>query len=94
MPCSTGAAFPVQVTVDGLKGGHSGVNIHECRGNANQLLTRSLRALLGTVEGARVASMQGGDKRCGSRRIRDPLLYCVLYLNLWEQPCLTCYVEG
>eukprot|EP00208_Stichococcus_sp_RCC1054_P000030 CAMPEP_0206143220 /NCGR_PEP_ID=MMETSP1473-20131121/19682_1 /ASSEMBLY_ACC=CAM_ASM_001109 /TAXON_ID=1461547 /ORGANISM="Stichococcus sp, Strain RCC1054" /LENGTH=503 /DNA_ID=CAMNT_0053538521 /DNA_START=190 /DNA_END=1701 /DNA_ORIENTATION=- len=56
-------AVELQVTVDGLKGGHSGVNIHECRGNANQLLTRSLRALLGTVEGARVASMQGGDKR-------------------------------
>ena len=61
------------MTVDGLKGGHSGVNIHECRANANQLLTRLLRKLLVAVQDVCIASLQGGDKRC-ARSQSAPLL--------------------
>ena len=33
----------VKVTVKGLRGGHSGLEIHEGRGNANKLLVRLVR---------------------------------------------------
>ena len=33
----------VRVTLQGLKGGHSGLEIHEGRGNANKLMVRSVR---------------------------------------------------
>lgn len=53
------AALEVRVT--GLKGGHSGVEIHTQRGNAIKLLTRVLRQV--EPLGARVARMEGGSKR-------------------------------
>ncbi len=51
----------VRVRTSGLRGGHSGVNIHEGRGNAIKLLTRFLRD---QSDGAslRIASMEGGNK--------------------------------
>ena len=54
-------AVPMLVKVGGLKGGHSGLEIHQGRGNALKILARALRALAGV--GARVASMEGGNKR-------------------------------
>jgi dipeptidase D len=47
------------VTVKGLKGGHSGLEINAGRGNALKILTRVLLAL----GGARVARIEGGNKR-------------------------------
>ena len=46
----------------GLRGGHSGMNIHENRGNAIQLLARILRRAQreGLID--RVAAIDGGDK--------------------------------
>ncbi len=49
------------VTVKGLKGGHSGLEIHTGRGNALKIMTRVLIGL-GTF-GARVARVEGGNKR-------------------------------
>jgi len=49
------------VAVSGLKGGHSGMEIHQGRGNAIKTLNRAL--LLLDALGARVASIQGGSKR-------------------------------
>ena len=49
------------VTVKGLKGGHSGLEIHTGRGNALKMITRVLLALQGM--GARVARVEGGNKR-------------------------------
>jgi len=51
----------VAITVRGLRGGHSGINIHEGRGNA-------IRALVGVVSslgasGARLAALDGGTAR-------------------------------
>ena len=49
------------ITVDGLKGGHSGVEINQGRGNASMLLGRVLRALE-KMTALRIASVQGGQK--------------------------------
>jgi dipeptidase D len=49
------------VTVKGLKGGHSGLEIHTGRGNALKIVTRVLLGLAGL--GARVARIEGGNKR-------------------------------
>lgn len=50
----------VQVSVAGLKGGHSGLEIDKGRGNALKLLARVLVALEET--GARLARLDGGNK--------------------------------
>lgn len=49
------------VTVKGLKGGHSGLEIHTGRGNALKIMTRVLLGLASL--GARVARIDGGNKR-------------------------------
>ncbi len=49
------------ITVRGLKGGHSGLEIHTGRANALKLLTRVLLGL--AAQGVRVAKVEGGNKR-------------------------------
>jgi dipeptidase D len=49
------------VTVSGLRGGHSGLEIDKGRGNAIRILNRVLLRLYGL--GARLSSMDGGNKR-------------------------------
>jgi dipeptidase D len=51
----------LRVTVKGLKGGHSGLEIHTGRGNALKMITRVLLAL--QAMGARVSRVEGGNKR-------------------------------
>lgn len=51
-----------RLSVKGLRGGHSGVDIHKERGNANKLLIRLIRELEGELA-LRVASFQGGSAR-------------------------------
>lgn len=53
-------AFKISLT--GLKGGHSGVQIHLGRANANKLMNRFLKDVVSNYE-ARVASIQGGSLR-------------------------------
>nr|WP_298411956.1 aminoacyl-histidine dipeptidase [uncultured Halomonas sp.] len=50
-----------QLSLTGLVGGHSGIDIHKGRGNANRLLVRALRAL--EPYGARLIDYQGGTLR-------------------------------
>ena len=50
------------LTLAGLRGGHSGVDIHEERGNAIKLLVRVLRGLERTVP-LRLANLTGGTAR-------------------------------
>ena len=50
-----------QLAVEGLKGGHSGVDIHEDRGNAIVFLCRVIDAMQRNID-ARVVTLQGGDK--------------------------------
>lgn len=50
------------VSVAGLKGGHSGVDIHLQRGNAIRVLARALRSAADAT-GARIATISGGNAR-------------------------------
>lgn len=50
----------VRVTLKGLRGGHSGLEINEGRANAHKLMVRFVREAIETCE-ARLASWQGGD---------------------------------
>lgn len=50
-----------RLSLTGLVGGHSGIDIHKGRGNANRLLVRVLRAL--EPYGARLIDYQGGTLR-------------------------------
>ena len=52
----------VRVTLKGLKGGHSGLEIHEGRGNANKLMVRFVREAIEECE-ARLAVWHGGNMR-------------------------------
>ncbi|MDR1746480.1 MAG: aminoacyl-histidine dipeptidase [Tannerella sp.] len=52
----------VKITLDGLKGGHSGVDIHLGRANAHKLLFRFLKEAIRDY-GARVACIEGGTAR-------------------------------
>lgn len=54
-------AVALEVTVSGLRGGHSGLNIHENRGNAHKILARILMGWL-AKEPVRVDSFEGGNK--------------------------------
>ena len=48
-----------KIALTGLRGGHSGVDIHEGRANAIQLLARILRKLIRS--GVSICSIEGGD---------------------------------
>ena len=50
----------LQIKVQGLRGGHSGLEIDKGRGNALKILARTLTLL--TRNGARLAVIQGGNK--------------------------------
>ena len=52
----------VRVTLKGLRGGHSGLEIHEGRGNANKLMVQVVREAIEECE-ARLASWHGGNMR-------------------------------
>ncbi|MCX7829866.1 MAG: aminoacyl-histidine dipeptidase [Acidobacteria bacterium] len=54
---------PYQIKVTGLRGGHSGSDIHEGRGNANQILVRVLRTLQNKGIDYSIVSIKGGSKR-------------------------------
>ena len=51
-----------EISLTGLKGGHSGVDIHLQRANANKLIVRFLKDAVSSYE-ARLASIDGGSLR-------------------------------
>jgi dipeptidase D len=55
------AAAALELKVGGLRGGHSGLEIHGGRGNAIKIITRVLEHLSGF--GARLVRIDGGNKR-------------------------------
>jgi len=61
------------LTVSGLKGGHSGLEIHTGRGNAIKILNRALLAL--DALGARLSSIQGGNKRNAIPREAEAIVF-------------------
>lgn len=52
----------IKISLTGLKGGHSGVDIHLQRANANKLMFRFLKDAVSNYE-ARLASIEGGSLR-------------------------------
>ncbi len=57
---TSGLSF-CRITVKGLRGGHSGINIHENRGNAGKLLARTI--LDAEIPEARLVDGKGGSLR-------------------------------
>ena len=55
-------ARPMKIMVKGLAGGHSGGDIHLCRGNANRIMGRIL-AMLYDATPFNLVSVSGGNKR-------------------------------
>jgi len=53
---------PVKIMLAGLKGGHSGIDIHLGRANANKLMFRFLKDVIRNF-GARLAFIEGGSMR-------------------------------
>ncbi len=51
-----------KISLKGLKGGHSGIQIHMGRANANKLMNRFLKEVVSNYE-ARIASIKGGSLR-------------------------------
>jgi dipeptidase D len=61
-PCTCKEAIVTKVSLTGLKGGHSGVDIHLGRANANKLLFRFLKDAMQN-HNIRLVSAQGGTLR-------------------------------
>jgi len=59
---TTADCAAVKVTIKGLRGGHSGLEIHEGRGNANKMMARFVRDAIETAD-ARLVSWHGGNMR-------------------------------
>ncbi|KAL4521319.1 hypothetical protein Ndes2437B_g08090 [Nannochloris sp. 'desiccata'] len=57
------AAMAMEISFIGLKGGHSGVDIHEDRGNAVRMAAVAVEKALVAAPNARLVSINGGDKR-------------------------------
>jgi dipeptidase D len=64
----------LRLSVKGLRGGHSGVNIHQDRGNANKLLARLLLSASEQVS-LRLAQLEGGTLRNAIPREASALLW-------------------
>ncbi len=63
-----------KLAVSGLRGGHSGLNIHENRGNALKLLTRILQAATSSGIEFEIADLLGGSKHNAIPREAEALL--------------------
>ncbi len=63
----------IELTVTGLRGGHSGLDIHLGRGNALKLLARTIAALSNSFD-IGVAGMEGGSKRNAIPREAEAIL--------------------
>lgn len=64
----------LRIVVDGLRGGHSGVDIHLQRGNAIKLLLRVLQTLAAAGVDYRVATLEGGTARNALAREAQALI--------------------
>ncbi len=65
----------LQVVVSGLKGGHSGVDIHLQRGNAIRILSRALSVAAEVAE-LRIAHLAGGNARNAIPREARATIWC------------------
>lgn len=63
----------IRVIVGGLKGGHSGIDIHKHRGNANRILGRTL-ARICQISSCRLVFLRGGSRHNAIARDAEALL--------------------
>ena len=77
-----------RITLKGLRGGHSGLEINEGRANANKLLVRFVREAVASYE-ARLASWEGGNMRNAIPREA----HAVLVFNLEDMDGLEDYMK-
>ncbi|WP_444925460.1 aminoacyl-histidine dipeptidase [Microbulbifer sp. TRSA002] len=67
LPYTPEAVLPgaeaVKLSVRGLRGGHSGLDIDKGRGNANKITNRIIHAVLAQVPELRIANLDGGSLR-------------------------------
>lgn len=63
----------LKIVVTGLRGGHSGMEINEGRGNANKIMARLLLPLIRDFKG-RLASFDGGNMRNAIPREADAVI--------------------
>lgn len=63
----------VKVTISGLKGGHSGLEINQSRANANKLMARLVRQAI-QDDDARLATWKGGNMRNAIPRTAEVVL--------------------
>lgn len=73
------------LVVGGLKGGHSGIDIHKHRGNANRILARTLAQINRTAP-LRIISIEGGSRKNAIPRDATALI--------WTEASLSAEVEG
>ncbi len=66
-------SFAFKITVKGLQGGHSGMDIHKYFGNANKMMNRILYAL---KEVALVSEIDGGSLRNAIPRESNAIIIC------------------
>lgn len=66
--------LPVRISVRGLRGGHSGVDIHENRGNALKFLVRTLAAVRQSGVEFGIVSIAGGSKHNAIPREADAVV--------------------
>jgi dipeptidase D len=66
--------LPVRISVRGLRGGHSGVDIHENRGNALKFLLRTLAAVRSSGVEFGIVSIAGGSKHNAIPREADAVV--------------------
>lgn len=65
--------IPCAITIRGLKGGHSGMEINKGRGNSNKLMGRILAGLAASVD-FRLAEVNGGSKHNAIPREADAVI--------------------
>jgi dipeptidase D len=65
---------PIQISISGLRGGHSGLDIHTGRGNALKLLNRVLWTLSSSID-IYLSKFEGGSKRNAIPREADAVIY-------------------
>jgi dipeptidase D len=75
--------IPAMIRVGGLKGGHSGLEIDKGRGNAIKILNRALLAV--SEFGARLSSIEGGNKRNAIPREAEAIV-CIPK-SKWKVAC-------
>lgn len=63
-----------KLNISGLRGGHSGMDIHKGRGNANKILCRLLYVIRGIASELEIADIQGGRKATAIARDASALI--------------------